>query len=305
MKVNDYLSAQEIQQLTEKSNRKGWCYVIGNWILIAMTFAIPALWPNPLSVLVAIVLLGGRQLALSVLTHECGHRSLFKSKALNNWVGNWLISYPVMLDMEAYAKGHLQHHRLAGTRDDPDLSNYREYPINRQSFYRKIWRDISGQTALKAIKGSKRPTGDGFVRGQRNPNTNRRALLVNALLFSVLWACGHPWLYFLWPLAFITSYMLVLRIRQIAEHADVPDLYDPDPRKNTRTTYANWLERLLIAPNQVNYHLEHHLLASVPAYHLKRMHQLLKARGAYADTPIAGSYWQVIQQVTHPSQAIT
>ena len=50
----------------------------------------------------------------------------------------------------------------------------------------------------------------------------------------------------------------------------------PDPAddlRNTRTTLARWWERLLIAPNRVNYHLEHHLLMTVPHYNLPRMHR--------------------------------
>jgi hypothetical protein len=53
--------------------------------------------------------------------------------------------------------------------------------------------------------------------------------------------------------------MVITRIRNIAEHAVVPDANDP--LRNTRTTRANFLERLFIAPYYVNYHLEHHLLA--------------------------------------------
>ena len=43
--------------------------------------------------------------------------------------------------------------------------------------------------------------------------------------------------------------MLITRIRQIAEHAAVPDYFNPDIRLNTRTTYISPLERLLITPH--------------------------------------------------------
>ena len=55
-----------------------------------------------------------------------------------------------------------------------------------------------------------------------------------------------------------------------------------DPLGNTRTTPARWWERLLVAPNRVNYHLEHHLLMTVPHYNLPRMHALLRERGVLA-----------------------
>src|ERR1700741_5588718 len=67
--------------------------------------------------------------------------------------------------------------------------------------------------------------------------------------------------------------MVITRIRNIAEHAVVPD--SSDPLRNTRTTHANLLERLFIAPYYVNYHLEHHLLFYIPCYNLPRVHRIL------------------------------
>jgi hypothetical protein len=78
-----------------------------------------------------------------------------------------------------------------------------------------------------------------------------------------------------------------MRIRSIAEHAMIPD--PADEMKNTRTTVARWWERLLIAPNCVNFHLEHHLLPTVPHYNLRRMHRMLRERGALADACVAGA----------------
>ena len=73
--------------------------------------------------------------------------------------------------------------------------------------------------------------------------------------------------------------MVITRIRNIAEHAVVPD--SDDPLRNTRTTHAGFLERLFVAPYYVNYHLEHHLLFYVPCYNLPRVHQIL-SRGPHA-----------------------
>ena len=53
-----------------------------------------------------------------------------------------------------------------------------------------------------------------------------------------LWAIGRPELYLLWIGAWLTTNMLFSRLRQAAEHAVVPDLFDPDPRLHTRTTMA-------------------------------------------------------------------
>ena len=125
MKVSDYLSRDEVAYFTSRSDWQAWGLVLGNWLSIAAIFATVAVWPNPVTVLLAVVLLAGRQLALAVLMHDCGHRTLFRSARLNDVVGQWLCALPVMNDQPSYARGHLEHHRKAGTRDDPDLANYR------------------------------------------------------------------------------------------------------------------------------------------------------------------------------------
>jgi fatty acid desaturase len=112
------------------------------------------------------------------------------------------------------------------------------------------------------------------------------------VIFALLALCGHPLLYLLWVGAWFTTYSLVMRIRSIAEHAMVPDI--TDELKNTRTTLARWWERLLIAPNRVNFHLEHHLLMTVPHYNLPRLHRMLASRGVLDEACVATSYWDVL-----------
>ena len=100
----------------------------------------------------------------------------------------------------------------------------------------------------------------------------------------------------LWLLPLATWYQLVSRIRNIAEHAVVPD--NDDPLRNTRTTRAGLLERLFVAPYYVNYHLEHHLFFYVPCYNLPKLHRILAA-GPHADRmEIAPNYAAVLRKAT-------
>ena len=91
----------------------------------------------------------------------------------------------------------------------------------------------------------------------------------------------------------MTTNKLVARIRSIAEHAVVPD--PSDPIGQTRTVVASWLERLFIAPNGVQYHLEHHLLMTVPHYNLPRFHAMLGERGLLEDACVVDNYAQVLR----------
>jgi fatty acid desaturase len=64
----------------------------------------------------------------------------------------------------------------------------------------------------------------------------------------------------------------------------------------TRTVRAGWLARLFIAPNRVQYHLEHHLLMTVPHYNLPRFHQMLAERGLLEGACVTDGYIQVLRQ---------
>ena len=93
--------------------------------------------------------------------------------------------------------------------------------------------------------------------------------------------------------------MLSTRLRQIGEHAAVPNGQSLDPRDHTRTILTQWWERLLIAPHQIGYHLEHHLLPSVPIYRLPTLHKMLVDNGYLASDLVITGYPSLIRRVTH------
>jgi len=269
-------SREEIASLLEMDDRRSWLSVATNWGLVFVAFALVAFFPNPLTILLALFVIGARQLGCAVLMHEASHRSLFSNRTVNDIVGQWLCAYPVWSDLRAYRPYHLQHHARTGTDRDPDLHLVKPFPITRASLRRKIWRDLSGQTGVKFARAAFART---FLRW-RDPEARRSAIgmaTTNGALLLGLALVGHAELYLLWAGAWLTTNTLVTRIRSIAEHALTPDA--DDPLGNTRTTLARSWERLLIAPNRVNYHLEHHLLMTVPHYRLPRMHRLLAERG--------------------------
>jgi fatty acid desaturase len=295
----EVISRDELGELLEMADWRSWLSLAINWALVGAAMALVAVWPNPLTVVVALFVIGARQLGFAVLMHEAAHRSLFRNRAVNDWVGNWLCAYPVWGDLVPYRPYHLQHHSKTWTQDDPDLGLAMPFPITRRSLARKIWRDLSGQTGWKRAKATlKRDLGrsQGRVRrldfmGTRNL---RGVIITNLVLFGLLVAVGHPALYLLWVVSWLTTYSLVMRIRSIAEHAMIDD--PADPLRNTRTTVARWWERLLVAPNCVNFHLEHHLAMTVPHYRLRRMHRLLRERGVLADACVTHSYLAVLQR---------
>jgi fatty acid desaturase len=293
------LTREEIVALLTRNDARAWWTIGATWALIFGAMAMVAAWPNPLTAVLAIFLIGARQLGLAVIMHDASHRALFHSRWMNEWAGSWLAAYPIWSDLHAYRPYHLKHHSKTWTEEDPDLKLALPFPITRASFRRKVWRDLSGQTGLKFARFSARrdfgkgPWRERIARAARSPRF-RGMLISNAVLLGIVSAAGYPLLYLLWVGAYLTSNTLVTRIRAIAEHSMVPD--PADPLRNTRTTLVRWWERLLIAPNFVNYHLEHHLLMTVPPYHLPRMHRLLAERGVLDRALVADGYLPVLKQ---------
>jgi len=303
----EHFTTDEIRELRVIREHRAWLTLLVNYGLIAASMALVAYAPNVLTVVLALAIIGTRQLGLAVVMHESAHYTLFKNRRLNDFVGNWLAGYPIYLSADMYRAHHLEHHAKTWTEEDPDLSLANGFPVSKASMTRKVLRDLFGVTGLKqligtsylvikVVRGEEVDAGTLPLRLERGPAIRMvvGTIVTNLALFGVLWALGHPMLYLLWFGAWLTTNKLVARIRSIAEHAVVPD--PTDPIGQTRTVHAGWLERLFIAPNRVQYHLEHHLLMTVPHYNLPKFHEMLRQRGLLADACIADNYAQVLRQ---------
>src|SRR5262249_44529577 len=191
--------------------------------------ALVTVWPNPLTWLLAVMIVGTRQLGLAILMHEAAHGGLHSSKTINEFVGQWLCAVPVGADLASYRSYHLQHHRFTQQPEDPDLSLSAPFPITKQSYWRKAIRDLTGQTFVKQrlplFRSLFKPaTEDAPVEHESFVSTGRekmaRFLAVNAMLFTLFWLTGAGiWFFGVWLMAMASWLSLVTRIRNIAEHA--------------------------------------------------------------------------------------
>ena len=302
-RASDFFTREEIKALIEPNVWRGPLLVLHCWVTIlaiwmACFFVVGSgapLWIKVGVVVGSMALIGARQLGLAILNHDGAHFTLHPNKKLNDWMSEWLLNRPLFGgSVIGYRRYHLDHHRFTQQENDPDLHLSAKFPITKASFRRKLWRDLSGQTGLKqygalvraAISRGKTQhdisagpgmgaSGGGFW-PRFGPN-----LLINLGLFAGFALAGAGYLYFLlWVIPAFTWERFITRLRNIGEHAVVPD--NNDRLRNTRTVMASFWERALIAPYFVNYHLEHHLLVSAPCYRLATAHQLLLDKG-YGD----------------------
>ncbi|MDE1462507.1 fatty acid desaturase family protein [Spartinivicinus poritis] len=315
--VKEYIDKEELAALRKLSNIKATIHLVRCWLVIAAIFTLAAIFPNPITLLLAVLLLGGSQLSLGGLLHDCSHRAMFKRQWVNGVIGHWLGGVPVLVPMSFYRKYHFIHHTRTGENIDPDVGNIKNYPVTKASMTRKLIRDFTGQSGFKSLLGIFLYVNTGRAGNASSMGVNQstltskgvfwcslknfsQILIFHSLFFGVFYLIDKPWLYGLWWIAYLFIYPFILRIRQIGEHGAMPQLSGQDVRLTTRTTLASWWEKLLFAPNKINYHCEHHLYPVVPAYNLEKLHRVLKRRGFYDAHPYAlePGYFSVIKRAS-------
>jgi fatty acid desaturase len=306
--ARELLAAEELARLRERVAWKGIALIAHAWAVILGSIALVAIFPNPLTYLLAVVLIGSRQLGLAILMHDGAHGCFSRNEKVNLALSQWFCAYPVFAETLAYRRYHLAHHARTQQDDDPDLILSAPFPITRASYRRKFWRDISGQTGYEQRKAQilnalGDPAWPWRQRLRHFAGKLGRQIAVNVLLFAGLAAAGVWWAYpLLWLLPLMTWQMVITRIRNIAEHAVIPD--PDDPLRNTRTTKANLIERALVAPYFVNYHLEHHLLYYVPCYNLPKLHAILMRGPHAARMEVQPNYLSVLRLATGKPAAL-
>jgi fatty acid desaturase len=231
----------------------------------------PALhWPVAL---VGLLLLGWALAFAFCAMHECGHRTAFASRALNDAVAWWagVLSF---YNADFYRRYHQWHHRythLPGL--DPELED--APPTTSAAYLRELsglgWWLGKLRGHLAGLRGDF--AGRPYIPADAAPAV-RRSLGLQALVYGLLALLslpgGNGLLFWYWLLPLAVGQPL-LRFVLLAEHGGCP--FVADGLRNTRTT-------LTLAPLRrlmwnMPFHAEHHLYPSLPFHALGRAHQQL------------------------------
>ncbi|MDJ0920660.1 MAG: fatty acid desaturase family protein [Henriciella sp.] len=305
----DLFTREEWDHVSRRSDLVGAWLVVHCWLVIGLAMA-AAIW-QPILIILAIPIIGARQLGLAVLMHEAAHGGLSSNTAMNAFLGHWLSGAPIGGSLKSYRPYHLQHHKYAQQPEDPDLILSAPFPVTKSSLRRKLVRDLTGQTFFKQRRNQfANAMGLGIRAEKGRPNranTAREAVIpfviTNLVLLIGLSLLGYWWAYFvLWLLPLATWNQMITRLRNIAEHAVVPD--NEDPMRHARTTRANLIERIFIAPYWVNYHCEHHMFMHLPCYQLAEAHRLLTRKGIDQQMEIQTGYLGVISRAASKPEAL-
>jgi fatty acid desaturase len=300
-KPQDLLSKEQLKIIRKK---RDWINVVSismNWLQILAAMALFFYFPNVLTFLLSVIVIGSRQFALAVLAHDGAHNLLFSNEKINDFVSQWFCAFPLFSDNRPYRPYHLAHHRFTESENDPDLSLSAPFPITKASFRRKVIRDLTGQTGFRrysiALKSIFSSEADNFAgRIKKISDKIGGFFISNLVIFSLITIFSHWSIYFLlWWIPAFTYYSLIVRIRNIAEHSVTPGETNLN---NTRTTKASFLTRYLLVPHHVNFHLEHHLFTNCPWYNLPKVHEMLEGEPLRDKMCIEKSYFSVLRKAT-------
>ena len=275
-----FFSPSEWAPLARRSRWKGLALLAHAWGVIFAAAAMAVVWP--LTLPLAVILIGGRQLGLSILMHDAAHGALHPNLKVNDLAGEWLTGG----GLARYRAYHLGHHKFAQQDEDPDIGLSAPFPITRTSLRRKMIRDLTGQPFFKQRfadlvnrRKARRPGQPLLPILAAGVRRKRRCLLAGVGITLVGGAFGVWWAWpVLWVLPQATWFPVITRLRNIAEHACIAR-GEPDPLRQARTTRAGWIARSVLAPYWVNYHCEHHMFMHLPCYNLPKAHRMLARKG--------------------------
>ncbi|HUG78569.1 MAG TPA: fatty acid desaturase, partial [Burkholderiales bacterium] len=143
------LPREVVLRLTRRSPWRATATVLEDVAVLAAAIgAALYYWPNPIVVLIAVVVVGTRQHALFVIAHDAAHYLLYERRWLNDLVGRACATVQG-LSMRTYRVIHRLHHNHLYGELDPDTALHGGYPRGRWYLIRKLLKDLSGLTAWK------------------------------------------------------------------------------------------------------------------------------------------------------------
>jgi fatty acid desaturase len=287
------LPKEVVRRLTRRSAWRASLAVLEDFAVLAVAIGLALrYWPNPLVVLLSVFIIGTRQHALFIIAHDAAHYLLYDNRVLNEAVGR-ASAMVAGLSMCTYRVIHRLHHNNLYGELDPDTALHGGYPRGRGYLIRKLMKDLSGLTAWKTyayfLGGAPalntkthvavRPLDDTSAKLRSDALRDRNTVIAFHVALLILFSVSGYLLQYLvlWVLPLATVVQALLRLRAIAEHGATTDFSSPLTAARTNLGAA-WLTWLLF-PHHVNYHIEHHLYASVPHYHLPALHDALAKEG--------------------------
>lgn len=305
-----------VRKLSRVNGLRTTCYLTLQWGIMIAALVFAGYYKHPAAYLVAALVIASRMQAIGVLLHDGVHYLLYRNRTVNDVVCDLFIAFPLGMSTTLYRKTHFRHHRFTNGEEDQDLAAQKEegewitWPKTRAACFWTLVRSLFGINMHKGwILYKHWSPWNNFFKPITTDFPLRSRVLYVVSMVSVygffVWALNTaprtaiP-LMALYVVSGITLLNLINRVRATAEHVGVAMQHELSA---TRTVLPSLVERLLIAPYGVNFHLEHHLFPSVPGWNLPRLHQELMKDDEFREKAhITTTYAGVIRELMTPSR---
>jgi fatty acid desaturase len=294
------LTRRELKALMQRSDKPAllrllvWFCVLGIttsivWISIGHWYLLPAMLVH------GIVLVHHFS-----LQHECCHYTAFRTRWLNDWVGN-ICGLVIMLPNRFFRYEHCDHHtytQVVGKDTEmielpKTLLGYFAY-ISSYPYWRSKFSEL-GRHCLGRLTASDKS----FV-----PREERGTVILEARLMAAFYAIviivsmtyqlwGILWFWFL-PVVLGEPVMRAIRM---TEHVGRPTV--TDMKTNTRSNRVALPWRFLCW--NMNYHAEHHYASSVPFHALPALSEKLEGYIYTEDRGYFGAHVDIVSQLVGKS----
>lgn len=305
------LSAQELAMLAKmEPSRVAFDFTV----TLALILAIPIAYrymPNPVTFVVCVLASLHVFNRLASLIHMSDHNALLPGPRANSILGSFAAFF-MGYTRHGHRAVHQEHHLHLNTPEDPDKIWGVPEERTRDVFAKWI-SDLLFSSAARRLLQYVQPR----RRRQRMPAADPvllravRAIRLQLPVFPVQlflvayyhWVIGWQYYILFYVLPILTLYPAIIRLRSVVEHSFeigyVPQ--SPDQCFVIRSTNANLFERLIIAPLNGEYHLEHHLLPTVPYYKLPAARKIIESKGV--QVPLADGYFSYFVDKWRKEQA--
>lgn len=290
------LTRRELKALMVRSDKPALLRVLGLVALLAATSTLITLAQGSWWLWPAMFLQGVLIVHLFALQHECVHYTAFKTRKLNDVLGN-ICGYAIILPNQQFRYEHCNHHTYTQLKgQDPELI---ELPISVWKYLWYIssvpyWRSKFSQI-IRNASGRLNDDDRRFLSKYEAPIIIREARMMVVFYATVLVVCvvmGWSWPLWYWIVPLFLGEPVMRAIR-LTEHVGRPNV--DDMTENTRTSLV-WAPTRFLCWN-MNYHAEHHYAASVPFHALPKLHEKLHGYVYVEKRGYLGAHVDIIMQL--------
>lgn len=288
------LSAARVKELSALQPARAMTDIAFCWTWIAAAFCLVAIHPAPWTVLAAIPVIGNRYYALFIIGHDGMHRRLFPNIKRNDWWTDLLVFAPIGAITRLNNRNHLAHHLHLATTQDPDLHKHacmnkggKGSLLGFLTGITSVWNSVEAVFVNRgrAAQGPAKTASSEYMLRDFALLGGWFVMLAGGLTWFVGW-----WAYpVLWLAPVYVFMYLAANLRAFAEHSQ-PEADDLADAHRLITYVSNPLERMLVAPMNMNYHTVHHLWPAVPYYNLPLADREIRPQAEAAGLEWRGSY---------------